>query len=201
MKTSKLAMVVLALVACSAMIASAAIDTNWVGIGTKTISGTDYKVWRMEATTGSDWTNSRLDVSLTSGAMYNDAVGGPSVPNPAFLGTFPDLEWDTYATIPVGYDPAVSVGFAGSTVMNATTVGASWFDTHADGPGTWTLFQLTLSTDANGTITGRNYDVDTQGVGVPFEFVISGGRVYVPEPVTLSILAVGAVGMLLRRRR
>jgi len=199
MKLTKLMAFGVAVVAVAGLVANASVVTSWTQVQHgKDVTGTLYNVWQMHSVTSTDWTNARLDVALTSGSMYNDSMGGTAVPNPAFFTVFPTLEWDTYADIPGGY-PAGSVGFAGATVMNATTVGASWFDTANTGAGDNMVFQLTLSQNANGTMTGKSYDVQTQGVGVPFEFPIVNGMV-VPEPATLTLLGMGALALIRRRR-
>ncbi len=139
-------------------------------VGTKTINGTTYNVYDVVAITNSDWTNAKLVTELTAGSLYQSPLGNDVEPNPAIVAVYPDLEWDTYVTVPGGYPR--SAGFAGETTINTEVIDASWFDSADTGPGTFVVARLTLSDDAAGIITGRNYNVPTQGEGVEFTWQI-----------------------------
>lgn len=182
----------IALLAVTA-IASAEISTYAV-VARTTAQGVVNEVF-VDATT--DWTNSVSNLDLTSGSIYQDAVGGDQEPNPAFIAVFPTLADDTYAAVPAGY-PALA-SFAGTPAINATDFDASWFNTAAGDVGTGLkIAQITLSNDANGTYTVKSYDIETAGVGVEVTYPIVNG-VITPEPATLSILGLGAVALIRRR--
>jgi len=178
-------------------VANAAITTTFVLVEEgKVIEQVPYNVWDMMVDTDTDWTNSRMDISLTSGAMFQHSLGGNTAPLDAWVALYPDLAFDTYATVPNNLD----VTFAGAITMDATTYGASWADTPVGDAGQWVIARITLTQDANGDVTGKSYDVSTAGEGLRFdEYYIEDGH-FVPEPATLSVLALGAAALLRRRR-
>jgi hypothetical protein len=130
----------------------------------------------MIADVGSDWTNSRLDLILTSGTLYQDPDGSDLHPNPGFFAFVPSLEWDTFLSVPGGY-PA-PVGIAGDPpYMTDTSITASWFDSVVGTGGLYKIAQITLSSDAAGTVSGKAYDVDSAGMGFEFSFAIPEGDI------------------------
>ncbi len=182
--------------------AGASVDTSFEKANTVDLGGTTYKVWDMKVDTPSDWTNSRMDLTLTSGNLYQDAMGSDVAPNPAFFEMVSSLEWDTSLDVPGGFPAAV--GLAGAPpYMSDTSITASWFDAVNAGPGLHKIAQITLSSDAYGTITGQSWDMGpAPAVCCPpeFEFIIMDGEI-VPEPATIALLAFGATVLLRRRQR
>ena len=187
-----------ALIALSTVAAAhASIQTEFVMTAQPEIQGLVYNVWEMKVTTDTDWTNSRLDVALTQGGMYQSGFD-PFASWRCWVFAFPpgpEIIFDTYVDVP-GECP-VRPSLAGAQVMTDTEIGLSWFDTRDTGSGTFLIAQITLTEDAKGAISGTSYDIDTAGVGVPIERLWIDRGVIVPEPAILILLAVGAP--LLRR--
>ena len=160
------------------------ITTEFVKTSVQTIDSVEYHIWEMRATAPGDWTNSRLEVTLSSGLMYNDPAGGTTEPDPALFGTHPNLQWDTYVTVPGGFGADVALG--GEIIMEDTTVGVSWGDLAIDEGGTWKVAQMTLSSDALGWVEGVS-NTPGGGFASPFSYSIEDGQI-VPEPMVLLFL-------------
>ena len=173
------------------------VTTEFVETGVRTIDSVVYHIWEMRATEPSDWTNSRLDVTLSAGQMYNHPSGGVTEPDPALFGTFPNLQWDTYVTIPDGFDGDVIL--AGDVVMEDRTLGVSWADDVLLQAGTWKIAQLTLSDDATGSLEGRSFGFD-QGLPPLFTYRIRHGQL-IPEPGGTLLLLPGLWLMAVRKTR
>ncbi len=179
------------------------IITTFDKVTSVNIGGTDYNVWDMMVEVDPDWTTTEMNLTLTSGEIYQETVGGSNTePNPAFFASFPDLEWDTYAATPGGH--ARSASFAGTTVMDATTFDAVWFDSVTGEAGTFRIARITLSTDADGDITGDAFFAipgETEpGKESLDDYYVENGNI-LPEPATLAIIGLGGICVLLRRRR
>ena len=145
--------------------------TEFVRIASVEIDSVPYHVWEMRVAVQADWTNTRLDLTLTEGSMYQHPWGDEHPPHEAFVAAFPELGYDTYVQTATGE----WAGAAGDVVMTDTAIGISWFDTADSGAGTLKIGQVTLSADAAGRATGKSYELRTAGVGVPFAFTIVDG--------------------------
>ena len=168
-------------------------------------AGTPVVVNLMLVDTDTDWTNAYLNITLSAGSFYEELVfGNDNEPNPALLGIVPDLAFDSYLDTPGPYSTADTASFAPGKTITPTVYDVSWFDdpNFPDGPGVGQqIAQLTLSPDAQGTVYGVVFDIDTAGVGVEvLGYSVVDGHI-VPEPVTLALLASGGICVLLRKKR
>ena len=120
-----------------------------------------------------------------------------------------------------GAEALSTPGTAGSAVMTDTEIHISWFNVLvATGPLTGArIAQIAPSPDAVGTVAGKSYAIDGQGIGVDiatrqgvlgmnqrpqpgpaYWSIVDGAFVWVPEPATPGLLAVGAL-MVIRNKR
>ncbi len=215
MKASHILMAAISALGVLGGAAHADIGTTFVHVNTVEIDSTTYNVYDMIVTPTHDWSYSKLFITLSTGQFYNHALfGSDTQPTAALIASYPDLEWDTYAatpsgeTVPAGFPIGLQFGQNPATTdppMGNTVIRAVWFDILNTGPGTFKVARLTLSSDAAGTIAGtsRNKIADNpEDDIVSFDglYTITGGHI-VPEPATLSLLALGALAAMRRRRR
>lgn len=206
-----------ALALCVTAVSAGAGNTvTFTFVGTKTLGGTDYHVWDMLVTCTTDWTDAIISVELTTGSFYDNTEW--SIPSHTEVQSevwvaFPDVEWDTCVTSPTAWNDGVAVVFGAgdpnatppippTPIMDSDTMSYSWADTDDDGAQTnYMVARITFTTDADGDITGIQFDKDTAGTGVSFDeyYVLDG--VILPEPATMLLLGLGGAGVLLRRRR
>ena len=200
-----------AVVSMAALTAQAGIEADFVlvGQGPMEPGGEIFNIHELRVTTDTDWTNSRLEIRLSVGSFGNharqNADGAP--PLAASLGTYPELANDSYLQTPDGRRANIAGPpvFPQAAPSGDTEIAISWFDTADTGAGTFTIAQIALTKDAWGTVEGRNYDIETAGVGVdigviegvPIFWSLVDGHIFIlPEPAALSLLAVGAAVML-----
>jgi len=190
-------LVVMGLVSAAA---EGSVVTEFVRTHVTTIDETVYNVWEMQVTPEVRWTESRLNVTLSSGSMYHHPAGGDAHPNPALFETFPDLQWDTYVTGSGGYGHEVRLYYH-EPAMAEDSFDLAWGVYLVVDEGTSKVAQVTLSGDANGTLRGISWGFDIQ-IPPVFTFPVRDGQI-VPEPGIL--LLTGAGGSLLfgriRRRK
>jgi len=177
-----------------------------------------------------DWTQSLMLSVLTGGGsfyQYGAPFGGDLHPMAALYSAYPGLGFDTYV-VGTAYNidlhnqdaslsgGALKLGGGAAVTMDTGTLDVTWFDTispFSDGQ----IARITISTDANGSLDLGMYNVNSDK-GVFFSspenapdlgdydvladnyLYIVGGEV-VPEPATMTVLGVGLLGVLIRRRR
>jgi len=230
MKNSRRILLLLAALLTAASSASAAFPTNfvwtagtaptsielvWTNMGSHTTGYTTYDlVATVKATTekpDNDWTYTEFKLTTSSGSILQvaPAFGSGMVAQQAQWASQPALEWETFAigcptdseSNPQPWTSASQFGTPGQTmtylsatkISDTSTIDMGWADFGKNGPGTYHIFRLTVSDDWSGWYSGRVFDDAISGT--------EAGAFNLPEPVTMSVLALGAAGMLLRRRR
>jgi hypothetical protein len=166
------------------------------------------------------YTGSQMLVTLTSGAIYQNAQGAVSAPNSVLVGLagFEALKWDTFVTqgsaVSGGPDGdtgigggAVNLGGAASAQFNTAGINQGWNPAGgvniSDRNG-FLVGRVTLTNDANGEL---RYLASAAGtISAPSIFpivngVVGGGGPVIPEPSTIILLAMGLVGLVAMKRR
>ena len=195
--------------ATAATAANAYVTTEFVKIAEVNIEATDYRAWELRVTCTTDWTTAWLGIWLASGHMFNVAspLNFHLEQTEAMKASVANLQWDTWLTSPAGGGAPIVTGM---TIQEPTVLAGPWANTDTTDIGTFSIAQITLSADAQGTVEGTVRDKETNRIGVDVgvtedgvegQWFIENGRfVWIPEPATLCLLAMGAV-VLVRRRR
>jgi len=113
---------------------------------------TGYSTYDLHITTDTDWTVAAGLLDLTAGSIYQHTQGGDrGVPSPRLVSAYPDLVFDTYVigNIAGGAGDIGGDGF----VFSDSQLSVSWFNIENTDIGTTTIGRLTLSDDAEGSLS------------------------------------------------
>ena len=139
--------------------------------------------WDIQLTSDADWLASDVIVDLDQGTLINGA------PDFLFPGTNDVDTWVNSPSVNPFDTSVVATPLTGTQVLFITG-----YDTVVVGPATWQVARVLLSNDAQGTITLQSFDASAPNAAQV-------AVIDVPEPATLALLGLGAVGALVRRRR
>ncbi len=215
--------VTILLVAASA---NATITANFTNNGTEHVEGMVFNpiTYMMEeldvylvhnvmtVDTDGEFMLAGLEINLTQGSIVNINDYIDSEP-PA--GAVPIMFYDTYFATP---EDITNAAFMQKSIT-PTALTVDWYvpnegfvdgnmvnlPSYVPGAGVDQLIaSISFSPDAMGTITGYFADFDLAYAGTPqaidTDRAIVNGAI-IPEPVTMSLLAIGGIGVLLRKKR
>jgi hypothetical protein len=159
--------------------------------------------------TGSDWTNASLKVILSGGSVYNVATGTEGSPNPTLwsVATLRNTQYDSFVNSK-NFGPASILGRVadegpgparGVRFPTDPDISIAWGDTIAGEDGSFSIGRFTLSNNAQGAWSARV--LEAGGGFQDLSGTVVNGQILVPEPATLSVLALMVLGHMGVRRR
>ena len=121
-----------------------------------------YTTYDLNVTTDTDWNSAAMLLQLNAGSLYQHELGAAAGPaDQAMIDLVPALAFDTYVT---GYVIG-GAGDLGGTGMAFTNdrLDVTWYNVTPDDVGTFPIARLTLSDDADGSMSlmsrGQIFDV------------------------------------------
>jgi hypothetical protein len=162
------------------------------------------------------WAQAGMEIGLSAGTFYQNALGGATRPNPGFVGAFPALAYTTFvsSTADNGTNNATTlVGrFSGSGAFSNGSSGSGTPGTFngvwgqlgfPTGPGTYNIARVTFPLTSIANVVfgdpGGSYTSLTDNSYTLIPTIGGGGPVTTPEPATLGLLAIAGVFGLRRR--
>jgi len=159
--------------------------------------------------TENDWLSSQLIVTLYTGTIYQDSIGGIASPNPLLINSFPSLEFDTYVSNGILGDAvsaqggAINLGGEIDMQFDELQLNVNWFSIDTTDVGILELARITLSEDAIGiyklwTTAVKDSIYEPPDVFI-VENIISNG-IMIPEPSVIVLLCVDGLCILSKRQ-
>lgn len=160
-------------------------------------------------------TGFQLIINLTQGSIYQDAAGSAVAPTAMFVGFVPSLAYDTFVAFGGPTDDtkagayalgggAVDLGGAAGAVFTTAAINQAW----NAAPGVivnsgedFTIARISLSDDAQGSwklLASAGGEI-SKYESSDYQ-IVDGQLIVVPEPATLSVLALGGLALIRRRR-
>ena len=189
--------------------ASAAPTFSWVEVdnyvpGEWEWNAAGYVTYDLVMDVGTEtWTTAYSLATLTDATFYNHPVGDSveMAPNPAHFPPYPVLPFDSFYTGMNDYPNAPAYGDAsaapGSPLQNTATVREMEYYDYPpmDSTGQFVTARFTvLPSSGNWWVCVEGYVTTVEGGAEPFPFYFG-----VPEPGSLTLLALGGLALIRRR--
>lgn len=152
----------------------------------------------------SDWLSAVLVIAPDSGGgIYQHPAGANTPPNELLFPAYPCLEYDTYVSDGLGGAPSVeaAVDFGYTVLLFDEDDVACLFYTTAEQIGLLHMARVTLGNTVDGTWRFRATASPEGGPVIDTGDLPIVDGYLVPEPATLGLLAIGGLGVLIRRKR
>ena len=171
---------------------------------------TGFVTQDLVVTTDTDWLSAQLAVTLDEpDQIFQDPLlSRPWWEYPIFqIWPPPWSFFDTYVSNGVlgeviSVTGAVDLGGPPGEIFDTDQLSIAWYTTNEDDIGTLALARVSLADTANGTwqFIATAAPQGAPRVDVPAG-IVENGVMYIPEPATLSLLTLGGLALMRRRRK